>query len=193
MLTDAIISILYRSSSTVAMILWLALSLCAFGGWGLFALPVILVPLGISVYEAAFLRSNRDLGGRSLRAERACNGLLLAVCVSLALICALGGVAALFYTQEHVRNEFTSSTSESGDRRNNHYSCKERQIVATIAWVATFLTLALAIVTLYLDPEHGMTATARRLQGGPDHTMSDEEILQSWLDEQPPKGHQGTM
>ena len=175
------------------MILWLALSMCAFGYWGFLAVPFIVVPFAMSVHEAAFERSNRDPSGRSLRSERGCNGLVLAGFLDLLLASVMAGLAVTFYTQEHVDNTLIVAGSGTGQTGYDNYSCAEQSWMMSAAWLATFLTVALTPAILVLDPEHGATSTARRLQKGPDHTLADEEILQSWLDDQPPEGHRGKM
>lgn len=175
------------------MTLWLALSICAFSWSGLWVVPVIVAPFAISVHEAAFSRSNRDAAGKSLRSEGGWNGLLFAGFLDSVLIIVMGGLAAIFYTQSHVENMFDTAGSEAGHTGFRNSSCAETTWMMTAAWLTIFLTLALTPVTLALDPEHGITAAARQLQQGPDHTLADEEILHSWLDEQPPKGHRGTM
>jgi len=188
---DAIVSVLRSASCVVAMVLWIALSACAFGGWGVLAAPLMLGPFVASVFQAVHRRSRRAKGGGKWEGNHL---LLWGGIQGLLLAGTMAGVAAVFYSVDHAENDYEVATAGSNSERERveQNYCARRTWLTDIGWGCSFLSTLLLFITLWLDPEHGMTAAARKHQSE-DHLPTDQEILNSWLAAEPPLGHRGTM
>ena len=78
----------------------------------------------------------------------------------------MAGVAAVFYSVDHAENDYEVATAGSNSERERveQNYCARRTWLTDIGWGCSFLSTLLLFITLWLDPEHGMTAAARKHQ-----------------------------
>ena len=183
-------TVLWRSSTVMAVTTWLALGTCAFQWVALMITPLLLAAFAVGGYEASFWRSDKDENGLNRyqadsRWRHSSGNLGLAACIGLVPPLCSAVLAWSFYHLEHWRNNYGDS--------DQHFDCTQRSLAVTVAWAASIACVPLMGLALLLEPQHGYPArTVAGCRGG-GVLWSDESFLRAWLAVKPPVGHNGKL